>query len=176
MRDEVKKGETKMDSKTRFEFAKFVATNTQEQIKLADSKAVWVFSVLGLLTAVLTNVLTKFNFAELMKPKVMIFGGVAIISLIIAFKHIILVIYPRLTQGNKEGVIYFRDILASTKEEYSQRAMAINEETMIKKMYEQSHALASISEKKFSSLRIAIISCMFALGWIAVTAIMLANH
>ncbi len=171
----LKEAKKEVDFKTNFEFIKTINSNISEQIKLADTKASWVFSVLGLLTAVLTNILTKFKFAELMQPKIMIFALIAILSLILAFKHIILVMYPRITKGTKGGVLYFKDITESTKEEYLQALNNLDEEGMVRPLQSQAYDLARIVEKKFSSLKIAIISCMFALGWIAVTAIMLTK-
>lgn len=170
MLEKEKKG---VDNKARLDFLKLINSNIQEQIKLADTKASWVFSVLGLLTAVLTNILTKFKFSELIQTKVLIFGIIAIASLVLAFKHIILVMYPRITKGAKGGVMYFKDITQSTKEEYVNTINNLDEEGMIKPLQSQAYELAKIAEKKFSSLKIAIISCIFALAWIATTAIML---
>jgi len=174
-----KSGENKpsdsRDSKTLFEFAKFTGTYLQDQIRLADTKAAWVFSVLGLLTAVLTNLISKFSWTELGQPRVFIFGIVAIFSLILAFKNAALVIYPRVSNGEKGGLIYFKDIAAASRDEYLESAMTVNEEGIVRAMHNQSYDLAKIAEKKFSSLRFAIGSAMFALGWIVVTAIMLAK-
>ncbi len=172
MREGVKK---ELDFKTNFDFVKTINSNLSDQIKLADTKASWVFSVLGLLTAVLTNILSKFKLIELMQPKVFVFAIIAIISLILAFKHIILVMYPRTSPGNKGGIFYFRDITSSTKEEYLQTLNDVDEERIITSLRAQAYELARITEKKFVSLKIAIISCMFALGWIALTAIMLTK-
>lgn len=163
-----------VDNKTRLDFIKLVNSNILDQIKLADTKAAWMFSVLGLLTAVLTNILTKFTLIELMRPKVFIFGIIAILSLILAFKHIVLVMYPRISKGNSGGVLYFKDITQITKEEYIELVNNLGEEEMIKPLQSQAYELAKIAGKKFASLKIAIISCVFALGWIAIMAIMLA--
>lgn len=162
-----------VDEKIRFEFLKIVNSTISEQIRLADTKAAWTFSVLGLLTAVLTNILTKYSLKELLVPRVMVFGIIAIGSLILAFKHIVLVMYPRISKGTKGGVIYFRDVTQSTKEEYIELLESFNEERMAIALNSQTWELSRIAEKKFASLRTAIISCMFALGWIVVTAIML---
>lgn len=164
-----------IDSKTRLDFIKTINSTVGEQIRLADTKATWVFSVLGLLTAVLTNILSKLKMMELLQPRIMIFWVIAVISLVLAFKHIIIVIYPRLSKGNKEGKIYFRDILESSGEEYINSLNNTNEEEMIVMLQSQAYNLAQIANKKFTSLKIAIISSVFALGWIAITAIMISQ-
>ena len=171
----LKVAKKEVDFKTNFEFVKTINSNLTEQIKLADTKAAWTFSVLGLLTAILTNILSKFKFMEIIQTKVLIYGIIAIFSLILAFKHIILVMYPRTSIGNKAGIFYFKDIIASTREEYAQTLKSIDEERIINPMRIQAYELAKIADKKFASLKIAIISCMFALGWIVITAIMLAK-
>ena len=79
MRESVQKvvGVSEGDVKARMEFSRFIATNLADQIKLADTKAAWTFSVLGLLTAVFTNIypnhLDEISFDEYKKLKYTLF-------------------------------------------------------------------------------------------------------
>jgi hypothetical protein len=163
-----------IDPRVRFEFSKTINAGLQEQIKLADTKAAWTFSVLGLFAAVLTNILSKFTWQELAQTKVLFFLIIAVITLVLAFKSIVLVMYPRTGPGMKGGLTYFRDIIQGSKEEYLNIGREADEEKIIDAMYSQSYELAAIAEKKFSVLRRAIIFTMIALGWIVVTVIMVA--
>ncbi len=154
------------DSRTKFEFSRYVSTYLQEQIKLADTKAAWTFSFLGIGTAALTTKIAKIDWASVNLPLTMLFIGISIALLILAFKSTVRVIYPRLSKGNPNGMIYFEDISSQDKKNYIKKSLSITDEEITKEMVEQSYNLSSVASRKFKALRSAIIVAVITLIWI----------
>lgn len=154
------------DNRTKFEFSKYVSTYLQEQIKLADTKAAWTFSVLGVGTAALTAKISKIDWTIVNIPLTMTLIGISIALLIISFKSTVRVIYPRLSKGNPNGMIYFEDISAQEMKNYVSKSLSLTEEEINKKMAEQAYNLSSVASRKFKSLRISIILAVITLIWI----------
>ena len=73
------------------------------------------------------------------------------------------IIYPRLTQGNKQGVSYFEDIIKNKPNNYVFRGAHLSEEEMIQELYKESYALAKVASKKFRALLYGIILSALAL-------------
>ena len=96
-----------------------------------------------------------------------------VILIILSFKHIIRVIYPRISKGKSTGIIYFGDILSQSKESYVKKGLSIKEEEIIKQLYEQAHTLSGIINKKFRSLKIALIFTILSIISISLSIIII---
>lgn len=128
----------------RFDFPAHVNLSLQEQIRLADTKAAWVFSVLGVATGALVTSLARVAWDDVNRMIVMMLVGVAAVLLIFSFKHVVGVIYPRLGNGKKDSFIYFGSIIQEQKSSYIRKGDALTLEEIRKDLYGQAHALASI--------------------------------
>ena len=168
-----KKRSDRINPEVRANFPQHINTYLQEQIRLADTKAAWVFSILGVATAALSTILSKFSLSEFGTTRIISIMVVSAVLIFLAFKHIVLVMYPRLSKGSNNGMMYFRDIITQSKEEYIQRGLGLGEDGIIKELYTQAYNLSRIVEKKFKELRIAIITTLIALAWIIVAIIIL---
>lgn len=153
------------NTKDQLDFLKSVNSYLLEQIKLADTKAAWTFSVLGIATAAIISKLTKIEWESLFNTKMGLFF-IATILIVVSVKKIVYVIYPRVADGSKSGIFYFRDIQAHKKEEYLQKIMNLNEEKVIESFGNQVYALSQIADKKFKALRFAMISTVITLIWV----------
>src|SRR3989344_2675440 len=142
-----------MDAKVRTEFPRYINTTIENQIKLADTKAVWIFSVLSVGTGALVSKTSHISWESVNQIRAMTMIALSLILIILSFKHIIRVIYPRISKGKSTGIIYFGDILSQSKESYVKKGLSIKEEEIIKQLYEQAHTLSGIINKKFRSLK-----------------------
>ncbi|HLD12161.1 MAG TPA: Pycsar system effector family protein [Candidatus Nanoarchaeia archaeon] len=161
----IKKG---VNTTSSYPFATYLNTYLSEQIKLADTKGAWTFSVLAAGTATFSAITSKMPVEQLRQFRTLFLFACTIILLTIAFKHVMLVMYPRMGKGTKNRYIYFNDIMTTTKETYIRDIMNTNETTKTKMLLGNAYDLAAITQKKFKHLRLAIIGTLITLGWMAV--------
>ncbi len=162
-----------MDSKVRTDFPRQILNSVQEQIKLADTKAAWIFSVLSVGTGALITKTSRIDWNIVNKAEAMVLIAISTILIVLAFKNIIRVIYPRITKGNSSGMIYFGDIVSQQKKDYVKKGLSIKEEEIVKQLYEQSHVLSSIAEKKFKTLKTALLLTIIAIILIAISILLI---
>src|SRR3989338_342088 len=122
----VKKGVQHTSS---YPFATYLNTYLSEQIKLADTKGTWTFSVLAAGTATFSAITSKLPVEQLKQLRTLFLFACTIVLLFLAFKHVILVMYPRMGKGTPKRYIYFNDIVLASKENYIHTLMQTNETT-----------------------------------------------
>lgn len=151
------------DKKIRYTFPITIFQYLQNQIKLADTKAAWTFSVLAVGTGALLSRIASIDWSIPQDMKTIMLPIIAAIILVLAFKRVVLVMYPRFSEGKPSGLIYFKDIVSQSKTAYIKKGLALTEEQIIEDLYKQNYDLSKIVDKKFNSLRSAIISTAIAL-------------
>lgn len=132
---------------------------------MADTKAAWTFSALGVAAAALTNKLIKTDWSSIPKTQGMLFLGIAIILFVASFKELVGVIFPRLSKGNTSGTTYFKDILTQSPQSYTQKIEKYTDKEITAALSSQAHTLSTIADKKYKLLRLAMISSLLTIIW-----------
>ena len=138
------------------DFPKFTAAQIADLIKQADTKATATFYVLGITTAALLTRLTAIKTAGGITMEWMSLFTIAIVLILLAFKSIIAVIYPRFSKGERNDLVYFENIVLEQKEDYVARGMQLEEKEIAEAMYRNVYNLALIAHRKYHALRIAL--------------------
>lgn len=140
----------------RADFPKFSATQIADLIKQADAKATSTLYVLGISTAALMARLTSLKSSGTITPMWGMLFALAGFLIIIAFKTIISVIYPRLGKPQKGDNLYFESIVLETQASHAKRGMALSEDDEVKALYGNAWSLAQVAHKKYAALRLAL--------------------
>lgn len=155
------------DMRSKLDFARFICQNLSDQIRQADTKAAAVFSVLGIMTAGLLSRITNIKVRLTDWPiESLVIYGIAGLLLIISLKSAIAIIFPRLSKGKKESLIFFGDIVNFKKKDYEERVLKIDDEKIVLQYSNQAAALSAIALKKFTHLRQAFILTAVTLAWV----------
>ncbi|MBI5803145.1 hypothetical protein HY448_00455 [Candidatus Pacearchaeota archaeon] len=156
------------DYKLNLDFIKSVNSYLFDQIRLADTKAAWTFSVIGVSTAALVSRISKLDLVDWMIKSKVILMIIAFGLIVFSVKNVVHVIYPRVREGSKLGLFYFKDITSQKKEEYAEKISNLSEQRILKDLSLQAHALSGIVDEKFKTLRIAIVSTIITLLWVVI--------
>ena len=164
-----------MKKNTNTDLPKFVAIQMADLIKLADAKAIALFSVLGIMTAALLARLTAVRFQVKLTSLDMSLIAYFISGFLIflALKTVITVIYPRLSKGNVKGMTYFGDIVARSVEKYVEQGLKLTEEETAKNLYRHAYNLARVADAKFKALQFAYLLTGVAISWTIIVLIFL---
>ncbi|MGV8142111.1 MAG: Pycsar system effector family protein [Candidatus Pacearchaeota archaeon] len=151
------------DLKDKIEFAKYIASASSDLIKTADTKATWAFSAIGILTGALLTKIAKIDWS--ISQDIFTIGliSVSLLFIFLAFTYTLFVIYPRLSKGSKEGIIYFEDIATQTLDEYKSKYLLINQKWIAEKYYTQAYNLSVIASSKFKALRVGLFHMMITI-------------
>ncbi len=156
----------KEDIKTIADFPKFISTSIADQIKQADTKAVGVLGILGIVTGGLLSRLNSIkNVSGIEDPKWIFILGFSVVMILLCMKAIVLVVYPRLSKKGSENMTYFQDIAGFSQEEYVNRGKALTTDEIITNTYITAHNLANIATKKYKALREAMILTIVTIIW-----------
>ena len=154
------------DTKTLADFPKFITNSIADQIKQADTKAVGVLSILGIVTGAL---LARLNAIKIMvgisDPLWIFIFGISVVMIMLSMKAIVRVVYPRLSKKNGGNMTYFADISLSSQQEYISGMRALSTDEIISKSYLLTYNLAKIASKKYRALQQAMILTMFTIIW-----------
>ena len=140
----------------RADFPKFSATQFADLIKQADTKATSTLYVLGISTAALMARLTSLKSSGSITPMWGMLFAVAGLLIVVAFKAIISVIYPRLGKPQKGDMLYFESVAQETRAHHAKRGMALSEEDEVKALYGNAWSLAQVAHNKYKALRAAL--------------------
>ena len=148
-------------------FPQKIFENLLTELQRIDSKAIGVFGILSLIVGFLVNFLDRIRSSSLLDLGS--WNNLLYISAIIVFLNIYFIvktIYPRVGKGRKEGMIYFKDIILNTNEEYVSRGIKLSDLEITKRQYSQAHAIANIVNKKYLYLQFSNILTILTLLWI----------
>lgn len=168
MKKEEEKG---LNSNT--DFPKTVVSSLSDQIRQADTKAAGTITFLGIIGGILIREIDLLK--NSLGDRSYIWFVVVIVSavmLMLAFKAVIRVLYPRISKGSKEGMYYFKDILQNSKEEYTKKGVYMTNEGIARQLYSTSYALSKVLEAKFKALKLAMILTLIVLVWTIVVIIL----
>ncbi len=158
-----KKDSEDKDLKDKIDFAKFITSTSSDLIKTADTKATWAFSAIGILTGALLTKIARIDWSVSQNITTIGLISVSLFFIFLAFTYTLFVIYPRLSKGNKEGMIYFEDIATQTLEEYKLKYSGISQKWIAEKYYAQAYNLSVIASKKFKALRVGLFHMMITI-------------
>ncbi|KGX83132.1 Pycsar system effector family protein [Pontibacillus marinus] len=130
------------------EFSKIHHTYLNDYIKFADAKALALITINGLIIRVLFSYLTN----NLMETKYF-FALTSCILLLIAIFLAVLVVYPRTSDKNKKGLIFWENVSNMEKDNFLSELKEIDENELLNKFNEQNYFLACTASKKYSILR-----------------------
>lgn len=136
-----------------FEYARFVNQNTSDYIRLADSKAAILITLLSANLLVLVQ-RTAESVAQLHSrtaAALLIAGCVyATCSLAVAINTI----RPRLFRNTSHGHIFWEDIVAQTKPDYAHGLQHLRVGEIYRELADHNHNLANSAMRKFRWLRL----------------------
>ncbi|NQV88040.1 MAG: hypothetical protein HQ402_00600 [Parcubacteria group bacterium] len=154
------------DMRTLFDFAKFISTNIADQIKQADTKAVGVLGVLGIVTGALLSRLNTLKSTIGVGHSLWVFlFAFSLIMIVITLKFIIRVVYPRTSLSKKKNLLFFKDIATFSHEEYVEQASELSPQEFIRETHGNSHNLACVADAKYKALRHAMIFTVITIIW-----------
>jgi len=148
-------------------FPQKILENLLSELQKIDTKAIGVFGIISIIVSFLVNFLDKTS--SLGELNIRIWSNILYISVIIVALNIysiIRVIYPRTGKGNKEGMIYFKDIIKNNNQEYVTKGIKLTDLDITKLQYSQSHIIAGIVNRKYRWLQYSIISTLITLIWV----------
>ena len=153
-----------------FEYARFVNQNTTDYIRMADSKAAILITLLSANLLVLVQ-RTAESVAQLHNhttTMALLIGGClyATMSLAIAINTI----RPRLFRNASQGHIFWEDIAAQTKSQYAHGLQHLRVGEIYRELGEHNHNLANAALRKFRWLRVGF---LMALTSIVLSAILI---
>lgn len=140
----------------RTDFPKFSATQIADLIKQADTKATSTLYVLGISTAALMARLTSLKSSGAITPMRGMLFALAGFLIVIAFKTIISVIYPRLGTPQKGDPLYFESIVLETQASHAERGIELSEDDEVRALHTNAWNLAQVAHRKYAALRIAL--------------------
>jgi glucan phosphoethanolaminetransferase (alkaline phosphatase superfamily) len=152
----------RIDLRAQVNFPTLLVSNLETQIRNADNKAIWAFSILGVgigavlarINSLQTNTVWRFSEHTLTSLLFVFLFAMALVS----FTLIIRVIYPRLVKGKKgASVTYFSDVVMSSEKEYVKTAMVMTDLEIIEAIYKYAYALSKVVDAKYKILRRALI-------------------
>ena len=155
------------DPKVIVEFPRFIFNCIIDQIKQADTKAVGVLSILGIITSALMSRLNALKgMLGLDHPLWVILFSVSVIMILLSMKFIIRVVYPRDSKSKDKTMIYFKDIANhSSVNEYIDKGSRLVPEDMARETYSNVYYLARIATQKYAALRQAMVLTIITLIW-----------
>lgn len=156
----------------RSDFPKFSATQIADLIKQADTKATSTLYVLGISTAALMARLTSLKSSGAITPMRGMLFALAGFLIVVAFKTIMSVIYPRLGKPKKGDALYFESIALETQANHTKRGMALSEEDELRALHANAWNLARVAHKKYHALRLAL--ALTALSVVTTIAILVS--
>lgn len=154
------------DIKTLADFPKFVSTAIADQIKQADTKAVGVLGILGIVTGALLSRLNVIKSVTGVAHPLWIFiFGFSVIMILFCMKAIIRVVYPRLSKKGSDSLTYFQDISSVSRGDFVARARSLNTDQVVEQTYSNAYSLATIATKKYRALRHAMLLTGITIVW-----------
>lgn len=154
------------DIRVLVDFPKFIYTSIADQIKQADTKAVGILSIIGIVTAALLNRLSALKGSVGINHPMWVFiFAFSIIMLVLCMKSVIRVVYPRSTKGKHKNLIYFQDIASFSQEEYKSKGKSLSANEILDEVYSNTHNLAKIANSKYGALRQAMILTVITIVW-----------
>jgi hypothetical protein len=144
-------------TKDKIDLAKFAAGAAAENIKIADTKATWMFGAIGVITGAFLGKIAKIDWSSVALGRSLVLLIASLLFIILAFKYTLFVLYPRLTKGNSSGLIYFEDIALQTADDYVKKYEVLTSVQLAENYYRQAHTLSSIASRKFKALRVGMI-------------------
>lgn len=156
------------NSSLNLDFFKLTSSQISDQIRQADTKAAALFGILGILTGALLN---KVNSVRLPiwidRPVSMLMILVSFLMIILTFKFIFVVIYPRYVKSKIKSLSFFSDIITFSKEEYYNNLSSLNNDKFLNVFSNNIWNLSQVAEKKYGALRrafvLAILSMVFTI-------------
>lgn len=134
------------------DFVKHHHNYLNDYIKFADAKALGVITINGLVMKMVYDHLTN-NINET-KYFLLLLG---FILLIIGIVFSALVVFPRTSDKQEKGLIFWENVNSFVKDEYVKEINNISEKELFDKMVEQNYFLAVTATKKYSVLRLAFL-------------------
>lgn len=152
-----------------FEYARFVNQNTTDYIRLADSKAAMLITLLSANVLVLVQ-RTAESVSQLHNHTTaawLIFGCLyATVSLAVALN----IVRPRLYRNAKHGHIFWEDIAKRPKDDYAHGLQHLRVGEIYRELAEHNHNLASTAFRKYRWLRAGF---LMALTSIVLSAVLI---
>jgi hypothetical protein len=160
------KVEPKLDQKVATDFPKFIAVSIADQIKQADTKAFGTISIIGIVTAALLSRLNSLKASVgVLNDTWLILFGISAILILVALKAAVTVVYPRLSKPGKESFTYFGDISSITKDQFIEWGKGLTFDQVRDQTYINAYSLSKIADKKYKSLRRAMLATVLAIVW-----------
>ena len=144
-----------------FEFAKFVNTHTSEYIRLADTKAAILVTLLSANLLVLVQKGGQYiseGHTAWRLSLVLLACLYAVVSLGVAVN----IIRPRLFRNAKQGHLFWEDISAQPKDQYARSFQRMTVGEMCYELGEHNHNLANSAIRKFRWLRVAFVMALLS--------------
>jgi branched-chain amino acid transport system substrate-binding protein len=152
-------------SEPKISFLDAVIKRIDHYISTVNAKATFI---LAFNSVILAALLLNFNslIDSLISPIAQIGVGILIvvilIGLLLVYLSILKAVYPDLTPGNDDSLMYFgtiKNIHPAT--EYIDRIQALGEQDIVKQYANQIHVLSGITFRKFTSVKHSINSIMY---------------
>ncbi len=158
--------QTEKDSRIITDFPKFIFNTISDQIKQADTKAVGVLGILGIVTgALLSRLNTIKDHMGIYDPKWVVIFTFSTIMVVITMKFIVRVVYPRGSSSNTKNMIYYKDISLYSKDEYIKRGESLLNTDILKETYNDVYNIAGVASRKYKALRLAMLMTIITIIW-----------
>ena len=155
------------DYKVLTAFPQYIATAITDQIKQADTKALGMLGVLGvLISALLAKLNTLKSALTTSNPLWLFIFGFSAIMVLLSLKFILAVVYPRSSKTKSASLIYFKDIASANRTAYLERGESLSEAEIVRENYANAHALAGVANRKYQALKRAMICTIITLVWV----------
>lgn len=130
------------------DFVKHHNSYLNDYIKFADAKALAIITVNGLIISIIYKYLSN----NLVETKYF-FVLTSCILLFFAIFFAVLVVYPRTSAKNSNGLIFWENVSSLDKEKYMTEVLNTEEEGLLEKMIEQNYFLSKTATRKYKVLR-----------------------
>lgn len=154
-----------------FEFAKFVNTHTTEYIRLADTKAAILVTLLSANLLVLVQKAGQYigeGHVAWRLGLVLLAVAYALVSLGVAVN----IVRPRLFRNAKHGHLFWEDITAQDKGAYAASFQRMLPNDLCYELGEHNHNLASSAIRKYRWLRISFVMALVSICFSATIIIL----
>ena len=157
-----------------FEFAKFVNTHTSEYIRLADTKAAILITLLSANLLVLVQKGGQYISEGHTAWRL----GLVVLACMYATTSLgvaVNIIRPRLFRNPRHGHLFWEDISAQPKDAYAASFQTMTVGQMCYELGEHNHNLANSAMRKFRWLRIAFVMALLSVCFSA-TVILITSR
>jgi hypothetical protein len=154
-----------LDQKVASEFPRYIAEGIANHIRQADTKAIGTLGIIGITTGALLSRLASLKLSGGVGNLWLFLFTVSAVLILLALKVTVSVVRPRLSVNTGKDMMFFMDIVRTTKEEYVAWGKGLSLEDIISQTYETAYNLARVADNKYKALHRATFFTTLALMW-----------